>query len=83
MLAREYLPKLGFKPPICIHMPILLGLDGTKMSSSKGNFISVEDDADEIERKIGVRSARLAAQQRKIPSFKYTNISFSPLLRMF
>ena len=52
MLAREYLPKLGFKPPICVHMPILLGLDGTKMSSSKGNFISVEDDVDEIERKM-------------------------------
>ena len=52
MLAREELPRLGFKSPVCLHTPILLGLDGNKMSSSKGNFISVDDDFASIERKI-------------------------------
>lgn len=52
MLAREHLKELGFKIPICIHTPIILGLDGTKMSSSKDNIISVDDDAEAIKAKI-------------------------------
>jgi tyrosyl-tRNA synthetase len=52
MLARENLKGLGFDTPICIHTPILLGLDGTKMASSKDNFISVDDTEAEISRKI-------------------------------
>ncbi|HEY3360796.1 MAG TPA: tyrosine--tRNA ligase [Methanosarcina sp.] len=51
MLARENLKSLGFETPICIHTPILLGLDGTKMASSKENFISVDDTEEEIYRK--------------------------------
>ncbi len=51
MLARENLKTLGFGTPICIHTPILLGLDGTKMASSKDNFISVDDTEEEIYRK--------------------------------
>lgn len=53
MLARENLPKLGYRPPVCLHTPILAGLDGEKMSSSKGNYISVRDPPDVVERKIG------------------------------
>jgi len=52
MLARENLPKLGYKAPICLHTPIIVGLDGQKMSSSKGNYISVRDPEDVVERKI-------------------------------
>ncbi|WP_321420420.1 tyrosine--tRNA ligase [uncultured Methanomethylovorans sp.] len=52
MLAREGLPALGFKSPLCIHTPILLGLDGKKMSSSSGNFISVDDSEEEINQKM-------------------------------
>lgn len=52
MLARENLPKLGYNAPVCLHTPILIGIDGTKMSSSKGNYISIRDDREEIERKI-------------------------------
>jgi tyrosyl-tRNA synthetase len=51
MLARENLKSLGFETPICIHTPILLGLDGTKMASSKDNFISVDDSEEEIQKK--------------------------------
>ncbi|MDD4497627.1 MAG: tyrosine--tRNA ligase, partial [Methanosarcinaceae archaeon] len=51
MLARENLKTLGFEAPVCIHTPILLGLDGTKMASSSDNFISVDDTADEIKKK--------------------------------
>lgn len=52
MLARENLPKLGYHVPVCIHTPILLGLDGEKMSSSKGNYISVRDDEETVRRKL-------------------------------
>ena len=52
MLARENLPKLGYRAPICLHTPILLGLDGQKMSSSKGNYISVRDSPEVVEKKI-------------------------------
>jgi tyrosyl-tRNA synthetase len=46
------LPKLGFKAPICIHTPLLIGLDGKKMSSSLGNFISVHEPVEDLETKI-------------------------------
>lgn len=53
MLAREELPKLGFEAPVCIHTPLLHGLDGdAKMSSSKGNFIAVDDNEKDIKNKI-------------------------------
>lgn len=52
MLAREGLPGLGYRAPICIHLPILLGLDGTKMASSKENYISVDDTEESIHTKL-------------------------------
>jgi tyrosyl-tRNA synthetase len=52
MLAREGLPDLGYRAPICIHTPILLGLDGKKMSSSKGNYISVDDTPEDMKKKM-------------------------------
>ncbi|MGZ7169027.1 MAG: tyrosine--tRNA ligase [Halobacteriota archaeon] len=52
MLAREALHSLGFKTPVCLHTPILLGLDGSKMSSSKDNLIAVEDSFELIKQKI-------------------------------
>ena len=52
MLARDVMPKLGLRAPICIHTPILVGLDGSKMSSSKENYISVDDSHDQVKQKI-------------------------------
>ncbi len=53
MLARDNLPRLGLKSPAFLHLPIIHGLDGDeKMSSSKGNLISVDDPADVIKKKI-------------------------------
>jgi tyrosyl-tRNA synthetase len=52
MLAREELPRLGFPAPICMHTPLIPGLDGKKMSSSKGNNISVDEPIEDIEKKI-------------------------------
>jgi tyrosyl-tRNA synthetase len=51
MLAREHLAAVGYPSPVCIHTPILNGLDGKKMSSSSGNYISVADSVEEIEKK--------------------------------
>jgi tyrosyl-tRNA synthetase len=53
MLARDNLPKLGYKAPICLHTPIIHGLDGAdKMSSSKENFIAVDDPEEVVKRKL-------------------------------
>lgn len=52
MLAREELPRLGLPAPVCMHTPLIPGLDGEKMSSSKGNNIAVDEPAEEIEKKI-------------------------------
>lgn len=52
MLARENLPKLGFKAPICIHTPLLIGFNGEKMSSSKNNYIALDDPEDLVEKQI-------------------------------
>ncbi len=53
MLARENLPRIGHKPPVCIHTPLLHGTDGSeKMSSSKENFIAIDDPPDVIREKI-------------------------------
>ena len=51
MLAREHLINFGYKAPVCIHTPILNGLDGKKMSSSQGNYISVADTEADILKK--------------------------------
>jgi len=51
MLAREHLINFGYKAPVCIHTPILNGLDGKKMSSSQGNYISVADTEEDIRKK--------------------------------
>jgi tyrosyl-tRNA synthetase len=61
MLARENLPRLGYPVPVCLHTPILIGLDGQKMSSSKGNYISVRDSPEEVITKI--RKAFCPAKQ--------------------
>lgn len=53
MLARENLEKIDENVPVCIHTPLLHGLDGdAKMSSSKGNFIAVDDNVEDITKKI-------------------------------
>jgi len=52
MLAREELPALGLAAPVCLHTPLIPGLDGNKMSSSKGNNIAVDEPAEQIEKKI-------------------------------
>lgn len=53
MLARENLPRIGFRAPVCIHTPLLHGTDGSdKMSSSKENFIAIDDSPEEIKSKI-------------------------------
>ncbi len=53
MLARENLERIGENVPVCIHTPLLHGLDGdAKMSSSKGNYIAVDDSVEVITKKI-------------------------------
>ena len=52
MLAREELPRLGLPAPVCMHTPLIPGLNGEKMSSSKGNNIALDEPAADVEKKI-------------------------------
>jgi len=52
MLAREELPRLGLPAPVCMHTPLIPGLNGEKMSSSKGNNIAVDEPAEVVQKKI-------------------------------
>ncbi|MGB7544233.1 MAG: tyrosine--tRNA ligase [Methanothrix sp.] len=52
MLAREELPRLGLPAPVCMHTPLIPGLNGEKMSSSQGNNIAVDEPAADVEKKI-------------------------------
>jgi tyrosyl-tRNA synthetase len=45
MLAREVAPRLGFKPPVCLHNPLLPGLQQT---AAEGSF----DDDEAIDKSI-------------------------------
>jgi len=55
MLARETLPELGYRKPVCVHTPLLCSLQGpeSKMSSSRPEtLIAVDEEPDSIKRKI-------------------------------
>ncbi len=53
VMAREYLPKLGYKPRVEIMTPLLPGLTGGKMSASDAKSkIDLLDDGREIVRKV-------------------------------
>lgn len=53
MVAREKLPAMGYPKPVCVHTTLLHGLDGAaKMSSSKGNFIAIDDEPSVIKEKV-------------------------------
>lgn len=55
MLAREALPGIGYKKPVCIHTPLLCSLQGpgSKMSSSKPEtMITIDEKPDDIKKKI-------------------------------
>lgn len=55
MLAREYLPEIGGKAPICVHTPLIPSLKGpgSKMSSSDpASLLSVRDSEGDIRKKI-------------------------------
>ena len=55
MLAREILPKLSCKSPVCVHTPLIPSLQGpgSKMSSSvPESLISVRDSEEDIRKKL-------------------------------
>lgn len=52
MLAREELPRLDLSAFVCTHTPLCIGLNGEKMFTSKGNNIVVDEQAEDVEKKI-------------------------------
>ncbi len=64
MLARENLPDLEFKSPIAIHHDDIVGLTGSKMSSSIPNSLILINESPEIIRK-KIKNAFCPAKQIK------------------
>lgn len=53
LMGRELMAKHSMEKQVVLTMPILVGLDGSeKMSKSKGNYVAVTDDADNMFGKI-------------------------------
>ncbi len=53
LMARTIQERYGCKPQVVITMPLLVGLDGSmKMSKSYGNYIGIDEPADDIFGKI-------------------------------
>lgn len=53
ILARELLPKVGFKKPVALHHSLIIGLTGGKMSSSiPESHITIHDPPDLIKKRI-------------------------------
>ena len=49
LAGRELMEKMGLEPQVCLTLPLLEGTDGVqKMSKSYGNYIGVNEDADEM-----------------------------------
>lgn len=51
-VSRDIADKQGLEKPATIHTTFVPGLDGKKMSSSKGNFIGLNEELSDIENKI-------------------------------
>jgi tyrosyl-tRNA synthetase len=53
MLARENLPQLEYKTPIALHHELMVGLTGSKMSSSvQASHIMIDEQPEEIRKRI-------------------------------
>ena len=71
LLGREVQKFYGQEPQSILTVPLLEGLDGVKkMSKSKGNFIAIEDDRDEMFGKIMSISDELMWRYFHLLSFK-------------
>jgi len=50
-IARDIASRAGYVKPSVLHITFLPGLDGKKMSKSRNNFISLEDDEETLRKK--------------------------------
>lgn len=52
-VGRDLMPSYGLEPQVVMTVPLLVGLDGVeKMSKSLGNYVGVDEPAEEMLRKI-------------------------------
>ena len=87
-IARDIASRAGYVKPSVLHITFLPGIDGKKMSKSKNNSISLEDDVKTLRKKANkaISGGRdTAEEQRKhggdpdkdIPCFYLTNLFLS------
>ncbi|MDD5649487.1 MAG: tryptophan--tRNA ligase [Candidatus Nanoarchaeia archaeon] len=53
-ICRDIASRLGYKKPAILHSKFLPGIDGEKMSKSKGNAIFLNDDEKTVKKKINL-----------------------------
>ncbi|MBT3866082.1 tryptophan--tRNA ligase [Candidatus Woesearchaeota archaeon] len=87
-IARDIASRAGYVKPSVLHITFLPGIDGKKMSKSRNNSISLEDDAKTLRKKANksISGGRdTAEEQRKhggdpdkdMPCFYLTNLFLS------
>ncbi len=82
MLAREALPEIGFRKPVCIHTPLICSLQGpdSKMSSSRPEtIIAVDEGPDSVKKKIN--SAYCPPETENNPVLDVCKLILFPRLR--
>jgi tyrosyl-tRNA synthetase len=81
MLARETLPEIGYKKPVCVHTPLIPSLKGpsVKMSSSiPESMIAAEESPESIKSKIN--SAFCPPEKNGNPILSITELVLFPRL---
>ncbi|PKM92289.1 MAG: tryptophan--tRNA ligase, partial [Euryarchaeota archaeon HGW-Euryarchaeota-1] len=85
-ICRDLARRFGYNSPAILHTTFMRGLDGKKMSKSKGNAIFLKDDVETIKKK--VRSAysggaATAEEQRKYGGDPEIDVACTYLTKMF
>ncbi len=84
VLARELLPEIGYKAPICIHMPMLSLKGEEKMSSSKpDSIISVRDPPEDIKKKLNSAYCPPGIIDEDNPIFSMAKLLIFPAFNKF
>jgi tryptophanyl-tRNA synthetase len=85
-ICRDVAPLFGFEKPSILHLAFMPGVDGEKMSKSKGNGIFLKDSSKEIIKKIGGAFSggqKTAEEQRKLGGNPEVDIACQYLSKFF
>lgn len=85
-ICRDVAPLMGYEKPAILHITFIPGIDGKKMSKSKGNSIFLKDDSKAIIKKIGGAFSggqKTAEEHRKLGGNPDVDIACQYLSKFF